>query len=230
MCAQSKLLDSQAELDELIARIDRLRGGRRGRIITEFCDGSDAAGVHRKYSAFVIGPQILPRHLFFSRNWCVKCWELLDEPLLAEERRYMAENPHEQQLRTIFELAGVQFGRIDYGVVDGRIQVWEINTNPMLVVNWGGGGPCRDALHAQFRDRFIEAMRAIDDTRGAAIDGPVRGRPAIPLWAAPGIPLRMTWRRCAAQATAGGVAMACLTRSQRRRRASHDAPSPLAPG
>jgi hypothetical protein len=29
-------------------------------------------------------------------------------------------------------MAGIEFGRADYGVVDGRVQIYEINTNPHL--------------------------------------------------------------------------------------------------
>src|SRR5262249_25455022 len=41
-------------------------------LITEFCDTADDCGVYRKYSAFNLGGQILPRHLFFSNHWLVK--------------------------------------------------------------------------------------------------------------------------------------------------------------
>ena len=45
----------------------------------------------------------------------------------------MQTNPHEAELRAIFKLARIDYGRIDYGIKDGQIQVWEINTNPMLL-------------------------------------------------------------------------------------------------
>lgn len=197
---QSSLIRSQAELDDLCVALDRTWKGRDGRIATEFCDVSDANGVYRKYSAFRIGDRILPRHLFFSRTWCVKNWELLDAELLAEERRYIADNPHRDQLYSIFDRAHIDFGRIDYGVVNGRIQVWEINTNPMLPVDYGGGGPLRNPLHKEFRDVFVDAVRAID-VRSAVDSGVIEAvRPAVPLWAAAGIPWRNVARRFARRA------------------------------
>jgi hypothetical protein len=33
----------------------------------------------------------------------------------------------------IFARAGLEYGRIDYGLADGRLQVWEINTGPTLL-------------------------------------------------------------------------------------------------
>jgi len=44
----------------------------------------------------------------------------------------MESNPHESWLRETFALARIDFGRIDYGLLDGVPQVWEINTNPTL--------------------------------------------------------------------------------------------------
>jgi hypothetical protein len=32
----------------------------------------------------------------------------------------------------IFELAHVEYGRIDYAIKDGRVQTWEINLNPTI--------------------------------------------------------------------------------------------------
>jgi hypothetical protein len=52
---------------------------------------------------------------------------------LLEERDYVMANPHEAALRTIFAIAKIAYGRIDYGMVDGRPQVWEINTDPHLI-------------------------------------------------------------------------------------------------
>jgi hypothetical protein len=42
----------------------------------------------------------------------------------------MRDNPHKEKLLEIFRLAGIGFGRIDYGIKDGNIQTWEINTLP----------------------------------------------------------------------------------------------------
>jgi hypothetical protein len=56
------------------------------------------------------------------------------EPALLEEQiRYLESNPHEKQLMEIFRLARIEWGRIDYSLLDGRIQVWEINTNPHII-------------------------------------------------------------------------------------------------
>jgi len=111
----------------------RLRGYRpRDLLVVEFCDTSDSSGLFRKYSAFRVGEEILPRHLLFSLNWNLKRPDLVDPPLAKEQERYLLENPHRSWLREVFDLAGIEYGRIDYSILGNDPQVWEINTNPMV--------------------------------------------------------------------------------------------------
>jgi hypothetical protein len=135
----SPLLGSPEELDAATAAL-RARDERLDdKLVVEFCNTADADGLYRKYGAFIVGDRILPRHVFFSRHWVVKDWSVLDETLLREERAYLATNPHERQLREIFAAARIEYGRIDYSLRDGELQVWEINTNPIII----GMGPAR---------------------------------------------------------------------------------------
>lgn len=120
--------------NELHDQIDSLRktGEDPDRlIIVEFCDTRDSDRIYRKYSAFRIGDRIIPAHIIFSRNWVAK--DSLPEPLRHEEKAYLLDNPHREELMKIFRLANIEYGRIDYGLLNGEIQVWEINTNPVLI-------------------------------------------------------------------------------------------------
>lgn len=49
----------------------------------------------------------------------------------AEE--YARTNPDRERVAPLFELAKVDYGRIDFSIHQGRIQVWEINDNPEFV-------------------------------------------------------------------------------------------------
>jgi len=130
--ALTPLLHDERALHRALRRARLLGLRRRDLLVTEFCDTSDADGLFRKYSAFRVGDEILPRHVLFSRGWHLKRPDLESEAFEHERRRYLDDNPHETQLREIFELAGIGFGRIDYSLLDGEIQVWEINTNPTV--------------------------------------------------------------------------------------------------
>jgi hypothetical protein len=158
---QSKLLQSRIELDTEIETFIQQGKNLVDKIITEFCPTADAAGITRKYSALIIGKRVLPRHMFFSmKNWILKLPDLIDPQFIEEEAQYLAANPHAEELRTIFEIAKINFGRIDYGYSNGKIQVWEINTNPLLL--WPIASKPEDdariAIHTKFAEQMLDAL------------------------------------------------------------------------
>jgi hypothetical protein len=157
-------------------------------LVTEFCDVRSADGLYRKYGAFIVGGRVVPRHLFFSANWSVKTARDdslaadSEETLLEEERAFVFGNPHESELGTYFGIAGIEYGRMDYGLRDGRIQVWEINTNPLpLSPLRKAGDPRFDRVLEPMNDKIRAALLALDGARDDQpfwID-PVRVPPAV---------------------------------------------------
>lgn len=127
------LLDSARSVRAALRAL-RLRGCRAGDLlVVEYLDTAGADGVFRKYSAYRVGPAIVRTHLMTSAEWSVK--SSTNSPtfeLACEESDYLHGDAHEAWLRRAFELAGIDFGRIDYGVLDGRPQAWEINMNPTI--------------------------------------------------------------------------------------------------
>lgn len=127
------LLHSSGELEHALCRAILLGHDVRDLIIVEFRDVRSADGLVRKYASFVVGGEIVPRDLVFSEDWVQRDIGLTDAALRAEEAAFLHENRFAAALRDVVAHAGVEFGRIDFGVVDGRVQVWEINTNPVLL-------------------------------------------------------------------------------------------------
>jgi hypothetical protein len=147
------LLRDQAAYDRELEAIAKLPIARDRLLAVEVCETRDANGINRKYSAACVGGEIQPFHLYVSRLLIVKhsTDAIVDAETAAEEMRYFDENPHESQLREIFALARIDYGRIDYSFRRGRIQVWEINTNPYWVVD---SKP--DPLRVPFLERRAE--------------------------------------------------------------------------
>ena len=125
-------LFNQGELVREVRSLRRQGYRRRNLLVVEFCDTSDSVGVFRKYSAFIIDGEILPRHVIFSRNWNVKKPDLADPQFDGEQEAYLRTNPHKSWLAEIFKLSGIEYGRIDYSLMGSKPQVWEINTNPTV--------------------------------------------------------------------------------------------------
>ena len=145
---------------------------RAGLLAVEFEDTRDAAGLFRKYSVLRIGDTFLPRHILVSRDWMLKVADIVDASTLAAEEEFFRSVPEMDTLRKIFALAHVDYGRIDYTLHEGRLVVWEINTNP-------GHTPRRVRLHPL---RIASQQRAVAPLIEAflALERSATGTAAIP--------------------------------------------------
>jgi len=160
---RSKLIETPDELEQEVARhLKRIRFNKvqEPTLIVEYCAETNAEGHFVKYSAFKVGDEIVARHRFVATHWDVKKLEVLNEETLQAEREYVTKNPHKQKLAEIFELANIDYGRIDYSLIDGEIQTYEINTNPMTVGMVSP--PERDEVDTLFAKRFSAALMMLD--------------------------------------------------------------------
>lgn len=161
----SPLLPDADALERAIAGL--VAGGRPASalLIVEFVDVS-SNGVFHKYSVTRIGGTLLAQHAFFSRDWSVKsAKEWLPEYVRADIA-FMDENPHRDRLEQLFRLANIDFGRADYAVHDGQIQLWEINTNPVFLMRKTFYGPDRLAAKLALAGRINAALAALDRPAG----------------------------------------------------------------
>lgn len=106
-----------------------------GKIAIEYEDVRDAAGYYVKYSYFKVGDALIAGHRFADQHWFVKAASqqlVANRPeVTAAEREYVETSPYRDQIQRVFEIAGIDYGRIDFGVRnDGGLQIFEINTNP----------------------------------------------------------------------------------------------------
>ena len=132
--SRSPLIENWDQLESEAAKLvlDGLNPNRL--LAVEYLETIDEKGLYRKYSYFKIGQRFIPRHIFFSRNWVNKDPDIAGDEQIREERAFLESNPHEDFIRDAFALAQIDYGRIDYSIMDGKLQVWEINTNPIVTL------------------------------------------------------------------------------------------------
>ena len=175
-------LENPTDLRRALARL-MLRGHRPTELLAvEFCDTKDANGIYRKYAAIMLGSRIVPQYLSYGRDWVLSQSRTeFSAAMIGEETAYLEQNPHEASLRSIFALAGVQWGRIDYALKDGAVETWEINLNPTMARYPVLGGELqrlRDETKDYFYQRFLDAVRALDSRPATGPPIPLRWSPA----------------------------------------------------
>ena len=162
--ADTDLIRSEAEFHRAIADLSNEGKVLKRRIAVEFCAEKNEAGYYRKYGVFNVDGAITPQHILESEAWHLKSHSRKrSEAVDMEELAFIKENPHGEELSRIFKMAHIDYGRADYSIVDGRIQIYEINTNPRI----GSFLPrpeskVRRERRQYRRGRMIEALRAID--------------------------------------------------------------------
>jgi len=159
--AEPPLLDSRQDLEDALAALPAASLARP--MVVEFGSRPGPDGYYRKYGAYRVGGTVFPQHCFIQRQWFIK-HAVLSPEHRVEHRAYVAENPHAAALLPIFEAARIDYGRIDYTLVDGRIQVFEINTNPSVLshppTRWWQ--PVNERPYAQ---RWVDAVLALPQAR-----------------------------------------------------------------
>jgi hypothetical protein len=156
--AMSGLLKNETELDDALREIYENNICREDLMIVEFCDTADSEGIYRKYSVFRLGDKLISRHQLTSKSWMLKHTDLIDSKYLEEEMTFMDTRHHHDQVMEAFELGHIEYGRIDYSLQQGKLCIWEINTNPMLSSPDDGSGGARCPAHEKFSESFHQAV------------------------------------------------------------------------
>ena len=127
-----RLLARRRDLDDALACLPSMNFVRP--MVVEFGSKAGFDGLFRKYAAYRVGERTYAQHCFAKRDWFIKDpGRGLPQAVRQEHLADIRDNPHGPDLLSIFDKAAITYGRIDYTIVDGRIQVFEINTNPTVL-------------------------------------------------------------------------------------------------
>jgi len=124
--------------------------------------------LYRKLSIFRIGDAIVPNLAVHDTVWLVKYGRTFDaiDDLYREEHAMQEQNPFAEHFRKVFDVAGVEYGRADFGFYQGRIQVFEINTNPTVEPEDPHPSATRVASMKLAWEKYLEALQKIDSPGG----------------------------------------------------------------
>ena len=130
----STLLHSVVEVEESLRQQVEAGVSLEHLIVIEYVGETIKPGLFRKLAAFRMGSIISPYLCGHDDNWLVKVGKagIASAELYEEEYRIVRDSPFAESLREAFEVAEIEYGRADYGFYRGRLQVFEINTNPHI--------------------------------------------------------------------------------------------------
>ena len=171
---ETELFHDEAGFDRAVAELAGKGLPTKGRIAVGYAAEVGPDGWFRKYGCFNVDGEIVPYHVHRQKHWVVKSLapgevrtpgrrRLRAEDLVQEESAYVQGNPHRDALQRAFAVARIDYGRADYGIVNGRVQIYEINTNP----NYGGrrrrnSTPMQIERRRYLNAKFETVLRRID--------------------------------------------------------------------
>jgi hypothetical protein len=165
----SGLLPDRPALEAAIA--ERIGRGvpRRELMAVEYCAEPVREGLFRKLATYRVGMVMVPSLCVHQSSWLAKDGEagIAGQDSYDDEYRIIDENRYCADLRPAFEIGEIEFGRADFGIVDGRPQVYEINTNPTIGIIKEHPFPIRLAADKLFQAKFAAALAQIDTPRSS---------------------------------------------------------------
>jgi hypothetical protein len=96
----------------------------------EYCAEPAPDGHFVVFGGFRAGGEVFPVQWMATADWKQRIPSYPTKDWIDATRKYVYEFSHTRDLEQAFKVAGVDYGRADYAVVWGQLQVYEINTNP----------------------------------------------------------------------------------------------------
>ena len=162
--------DHDAPLTDLLHTPDQLRGEINrwvesglpvsSLLIVEYAAEPVRPGLFRVLTIYRLGETYVADCCSHDDQWVIKHGKSGIAPgeLYDEELVIVRDNLFEAALRPVFELAGVDYGRADFSLVNGKVQTYEINTNPHVGFATEHPFPVRQETYKVFRRKFFDAL------------------------------------------------------------------------
>ena len=121
----------------LAAELDRLISAGEpptDLIIIEYAPDEFRPGAFRKMGAFRMADDFFPFANMYEPNWIIDrgAAQVAGPDDHAAEAVHLRDFALRPQIERAFQIAGIEYGRADFGLRDGQAQFFEINFNPFL--------------------------------------------------------------------------------------------------
>ncbi len=141
---------------------------RRDLIAIQYCAQPLRPGLYRKLAAFRVGDRMVTSLAVHESRWTAKYGEqgIASTEDYVDEHASIRDNRYGELLRPAFKAAGIEYGRVDFSVVDGCPQVYEINTNPNIKRMSNHPVALRVEAARMFDAALLDAFAALDTPAG----------------------------------------------------------------
>jgi len=169
----SGLIQTQAELDTTLGKLYENGEPLDDLIVVEYCAQPIENGVFQKFSAYYMAGATTLNWSIFEKNWMVKIGEIdiVDASVYEQEAPLVHQNAFSDVIEKAFKLSKIEYGRADFGLVNGHPQIYEINFNPQFVtLNSSSQNPIRQNTVSMVVDRYVSSLAALSSPSSGSIN------------------------------------------------------------
>jgi len=160
----SDLLHSRAEVEQHIQTVTDAGQPLENLIVVEYAAEPTPSGLYRKLALYRIGENFFAGPCVHDTSWLVKQGQLgiAGAELYQDELEIVQTSRYANALQQAFEIAHIEYGRADFGFYQGRIQVFEINTNPEIAKFQAHPSPLREESQRVIWQKLTDALDQLD--------------------------------------------------------------------
>lgn len=157
-------MNNEQEFEKALDKLQRNREPEDGVLITEYCAEAIEGTLFRKLSAYQIGDQTFFYNCVHEHSWLVKYGtkNSATDALYEEEQEMILGNTFKDVISKAFRIANIEYGRVDFGLVKGKVQIYEINTNPTTKPPSDHPNPIRVKNQLLAWDIYCKLLSALD--------------------------------------------------------------------
>ncbi|WP_424983229.1 hypothetical protein [Maritalea sp. S77] len=166
----TELLENQDALDRALIDLEQQSEPLDDLVVIEFCAEPFHGEFYAKLASYRIDQTISFNMMLFDEKWYVKYRQVDHMPPGANafEAKLMQENAFQDEVRRVFDLANIEYGRVDFALVGGRPQFYEINFHPHFTSSeFASKDPQRLANVTLAAQRRLDALNQLDQHSNA---------------------------------------------------------------
>ena len=165
------LLNNQEELDVALNKLKNDGEPEDGVLIIEYSAEPIEGTLFRKLAAYRVGDEIIFFNTVHEHSWLVKYGtkNSASDAMYQEEQDMILSNRYADIIRKVFDIARIEYGRVDFGLVNGKVQIYEINTNPTTASPKPHPNMIREENQRLAWDRYCKALTDLDTSNESAV-------------------------------------------------------------
>jgi len=158
---ESELLNNEAEARKALEHALSKGRVQCDLVFVEYAaEAAPGSGKFRKHACYGVNGTMIRALTVTDEGWVAKNGTLgaatpedYDRDL-AEHHDY----PHRSLMERVFEVSGVEFGRVDFGMVRGRPEIYEMNCNPYIAWGRPHPNPARREADKLVSEQLVETL------------------------------------------------------------------------